>query len=159
MLARRADAVTQISVMNDHLFVYGTLLSGAGHSMHRVLVRHAELVGEGFFNGRLYRVGHYPGAVPSREPDERVFGEVYRLREAADLLFKLDEYEGCGPAAAAPTQYVRTTARITLTNETIVHAWIYVYNKPIHGLERIRSGFFLESRAQLVKAGPGDATA
>ncbi len=51
--------------MNDHLFVYGTLLSGVGHSMHRVLARHAELVGEGFFNGRLYRVGHYPGAVPS----------------------------------------------------------------------------------------------
>ncbi|MFZ0458939.1 MAG: gamma-glutamylcyclotransferase family protein [Rhodoplanes sp.] len=113
--------------------------------------------------GRLvdchYRVGHYPGAVPSREPHDRVFGEVYRLREAADLLFKLDDYEGCGPAAAAPTQYVRTTARITLTNETIVHAWIYVYNKPVHGLERIRSGFFLESRAKLVRAGPGDAPA
>jgi gamma-glutamylcyclotransferase (GGCT)/AIG2-like uncharacterized protein YtfP len=46
-----------------------------------------------------------------------------------------------------------------LTNETIVHAWIYVYNKPVHGLERIRSGFFLESRAKLVRAGRGDATA
>ena len=128
--------------MNDNLFVYGTLLSGAGHSMHRVLVRHAELVGEGFFNGRLYRVGHYPGAIPSSGPDDRVFGEVYRLREAADLLLRLDEYEGCRPTAVAPTEYVRTTARITLTNETVVRAWIYVYNKPIHGLERIRSGFF-----------------
>lgn len=132
--------------MSDHLFVYGTLLSGAGHSMHRVLAGHAELVGEGFFNGRLYRVGHYPGAVPSSEPDDRVFGEVYRLREAVDLLFKLDEYEGCGPTAVAP-QYVRTTARITLTNDTIVHAWIYVYNRPIDGLERICSGFFLQSGA------------
>ncbi|MFZ1882663.1 MAG: gamma-glutamylcyclotransferase family protein [Rhodoplanes sp.] len=143
--------------MNDHLFVYGTLLSGAGHSMHGILARHAEFVGEGFFNGRLYHVGRYPGAVPSGEPHDRVFGEVYRLREAADLLFKLDEYEGCGPAAVAPAEYVRTTARIALTNETIVHAWIYVYNKPIHGLERIRSGFFLESRAKLVKADSGDA--
>jgi gamma-glutamylcyclotransferase (GGCT)/AIG2-like uncharacterized protein YtfP len=143
--------------MSDHLFVYGTLLSGAGHSMHRVLARGAELVGEGFFNGRLYRVGPYPGAIPSSEPHDRVFGEVYRLREAADLLFKLDEYEGCRPTAVAPAEYVRTTARIALTNETIVHAWIYVYNKPIHGLERIRSGFFHESRAKLVKAGPGDA--
>ena len=99
------------------------------------------------------------GAIPSREPHDRVFGEVYRLREAADLLFKLDDYEGCGPAAVAPAEYVRTTARITLINETIVHAWIYVYNKPVHGLERIRSGFFLESRTKLVRAGPGDATA
>jgi gamma-glutamylcyclotransferase (GGCT)/AIG2-like uncharacterized protein YtfP len=146
-------------VMNDHLFVYGTLLSGARHSMHGVLARHAELVGEGFFNGRLYRIGHYPGVVPTRAPHDRVFGEVYRLREAADLLLRLDEYEGCGAAAVAPTEYVRTTARITLTNDTIVHAWIYVYNKPTHGLERIRSGFFLEPRAKLVKAGPGDTTA
>jgi gamma-glutamylcyclotransferase (GGCT)/AIG2-like uncharacterized protein YtfP len=145
--------------MDDHLFIYGTLLSGAGHSMHSVLARHAELVGEGFFNARLYRVGTYPGAVPSREPHDRVFGEVYRLREAADLLFKLDEYEGCGPEAAAPTEYVRSTARIALTNDTIVHAWIYVYNRPIHRLERIRSGFFLESRAKLAKGSPGDVTA
>ncbi|MEZ5889864.1 MAG: gamma-glutamylcyclotransferase family protein [Xanthobacteraceae bacterium] len=145
--------------MDDHLFVYGTLLSGAGHSMHGVLARHAELVGEGFFNGRLYRLGHYPGAVASSEAHDRVFGEVYRLREAADLLFKLDEYEGCGPLAVAPTEYIRTTAPITLTNDTIVHAWVYVYNRPVHGLARIRSGFFLEQRATLVKAGPGDATA
>jgi gamma-glutamylcyclotransferase (GGCT)/AIG2-like uncharacterized protein YtfP len=139
----------QKSVMSDHLFVYGTLLSGTGHSMHGVLALHAELVGEGFFNGRLYRLGHYPGAVPSSEPHDRVFGEVYRLREAADLLFKLDEYEGCGPAAVAPTEYVRATAPITLANDTTVHAWVYVYNRPIHGLERIRSGFFLESHAKL----------
>jgi gamma-glutamylcyclotransferase (GGCT)/AIG2-like uncharacterized protein YtfP len=132
--------------MNDHLFVYGTLLSGAGHSMHAVLARDAVLIGEGFFNGRLYRVGTYPGAIPSSEPNDRVFGEVYRLRNVAEVLSRLDEYEGCGPAAVAPTEYVRKAEPVTLTNETTVEAWIYIYNRPIHGLERIHSGFFLRSR-------------
>jgi len=133
--------------MNDNLFVYGTLLSGAGHSMRGVLAGHAELIGEGFFNGRLYRVGTYPGAIPSSEPHDRVFGEVYRLRNVAEVLSRLDEYEGCGPTAAAPTQYVRKNEPITLTNETTVRAWIYIYNRPIQGLERIHSGLFLQSRA------------
>ena len=136
-----------MSGMNDTIFVYGTLLSGAGHAMHAVLARDAALVGEGFYNGRLYRVATYPGAIPSTDPADRVFGEVYRLRNVAEVLSRLDEYEGCGPTAVAPTQYVRQTEPITLTDATIIQAWIYIYNRPIHGLERIHSGFFLRPRA------------
>lgn len=132
-----------MSGMNDNIFVYGTLLSGVGHAMHAILSQDAELVGAGFYNGRLYRVATYPGAVPSTDPDDRVFGEVYRLRNVAEVLSRLDEYEGCDPAAVAPTQYVRKTEAITLANATVIQAWIYIYNRPIHGLERIHSGLFL----------------
>jgi gamma-glutamylcyclotransferase (GGCT)/AIG2-like uncharacterized protein YtfP len=140
------------------LFVYGTLLRDAKHSMHDVLARHAELVGDGFFNGRLYQVGHYSGVVPSSEPDDRVFGELYRLRDAADVLLRLDEYEGCGPTAPKPTEFIRKVELVTLANGTKLQAWLYVYNRPVHRLERIRSGSFLQSGSRFVKTCPGDGS-
>ena len=104
--------------ISEHLFVYGTLVSGANHPMHGVLARHADLVGTGVFNGRLYQVAHYPGAVPSTEPADRVFGELYRLRNAADVLTALDEYEGCGSGAVHPMAFVRTLELVTLADGT-----------------------------------------
>ena len=38
---------------------------------------------------RLYRITHYPGAVPSSQPDEWVFGDVFDLNDL-DLLAALD---------------------------------------------------------------------
>lgn len=134
--------------ISEHLFVYGTLVSGANHPMHGVLARHADLVGTGVFNGRLYQVAHYPGAVPSTEPADRVFGELYRLRNAADVLTALDEYEGCGSGAVHPMAFVRTLELVTIADGTRIQAWLYVYNRPVHRLQRIQSGSFLQHRSR-----------
>jgi gamma-glutamylcyclotransferase (GGCT)/AIG2-like uncharacterized protein YtfP len=76
--------------MTDYLFVYGTLARSVNHPMHRHLVRHAEYAGEGTFNGILYRVAHYPGAVASSDPNDVVHGELYRLRDSDALFAALD---------------------------------------------------------------------
>src|SRR5205085_1555781 len=91
----------------DHLFVYGTLMRGFDHPMAQLLSRGADFVGEARCRGRLYRVKHYPGLVPSQHADDVVFGELYRLRSPAELLREFDIYEACGEGFAEPTEYVR----------------------------------------------------
>jgi gamma-glutamylcyclotransferase (GGCT)/AIG2-like uncharacterized protein YtfP len=127
----------------DHLFVFGTLLSGYDHPMARLLAQRAELLGEARCQGRLYLVRHYPGMVLSSEAADQVFGELYRLRDPLPLLATLDAYEGCGAADPKPTEFVRERITATLDGRT-VQAWTYLYNRPVAHLPRITSGRFLQ---------------
>lgn len=129
--------------MADRLFVYGTLRRGSRHPWAAKLAAKASFLGEARYAGRLFRITHYPGVVPSSLPDEWVFGDVFELRDP-DILTALDTYEGCGPDDAEPTQYVRRTQTMTLADGTAVEAWVYVYNWPLDNRERIKSGRFDE---------------
>ncbi|TYO97525.1 gamma-glutamylcyclotransferase (GGCT)/AIG2-like uncharacterized protein YtfP [Geothermobacter ehrlichii] len=127
----------------DTLFVYGTLRRDAGHPMHRLLTELAVCLGPASWQGRLYRVADYPGAIPSVYPHERVIGEIWRLKEPERLLPLLDQYEECGPGFPEPTEYVRELHRVQGAAGRSLRAWVYVYNRPVAGLERIPSGDFL----------------
>jgi gamma-glutamylcyclotransferase (GGCT)/AIG2-like uncharacterized protein YtfP len=127
----------------DRLFVYGTLMRGFDHPMAQLLSRSADLIGEAHCRGRLYLVKHYPGLVLSDDPDEVVFGELYRLRSPCELLRELDIYEACGEGFAEPTEYVRRMLPVT-SDEGAAEAWTYIYNWPVTRLPRIASGRFLE---------------
>jgi len=129
---------------SDRLFVYGTLMRGFDHPMAKLLSRSAEFIGEARCQGRLYLVKHYPGLVLSDDPDEVVFGELYRLRVPHELLRELDMYEACGEGFAEPTEYVRQTLSVTSDGRTAEEAWTYVYNWPVTRLPRIASGRFME---------------
>ena len=126
----------------EHLFVYGTLRAGFGGAMSRLLVAHGELVGKGFFQGKLFLVADYPAAIASADPSDRVAGEVYRLISPRRLLETLDRYEGCRHDPP-DGEYVRSLAPVTLANGAALEAWIYLYNRPTAGLKRIESGDFL----------------
>jgi gamma-glutamylcyclotransferase (GGCT)/AIG2-like uncharacterized protein YtfP len=129
---------------SDHLFVYGTLMGGFDHPMARLLSRVANFVGKARCRGRLYLVRHYPGLVPSDDPDDIVFGELYRLRQVEESLREFDRYEACGEGFADPTEYVRRLLTITPDEGPPLKAWTYVYNWPVDRLPRIASGRFLE---------------
>jgi gamma-glutamylcyclotransferase (GGCT)/AIG2-like uncharacterized protein YtfP len=129
--------------MQDHLFVYGTLMRGFDHPMAQLLSRSAEFVGEARCQGRLYLVKHYPGLVLSDDPNEVVFGELFRLRRPVELLREFDMYEACGEGFPAPTEYVRQLLPVTL-DDGPAQAWTYLYNWPVIGLPRIASGRFME---------------
>ena len=128
---------------SDLLFVYGTLMRGFDHPMAQLLSRSADLIGEAHCRGRLYLVKHYPGLVLSDDPDEVVFGELYRLRAPCELLRELDMYEACGEGFAEPTEYVRRMLPVT-SDEGAAEAWTSIYNWPVTRLPRIASGRFLE---------------
>ncbi len=92
---------------SDQLFVYGTLMRGFDHPMAQLLSRSADFVGEARCRGRLYLVKHYPGLVASDHAEDVVFGELFRLRQPAELLAEFDMYEACGEGFAEPTEYIR----------------------------------------------------
>ena len=131
---------------SDLLFVYGTLMRGFDHPMAQLLSRSADFIGEARCRGRLYLVKHYPGLVLSDDPADVVFGELYRLRQPAELLREFDMYEACGEGFAEPTEYVRQMLPVTRDDGAASEAWTYVYNWPVAALCRaIASGRFMEA--------------
>ncbi len=80
----------------------------------------------------------------SDDPSDVVFGEVYRLRQAEELLREFDIYEACGEGFAEPTEYIRQMLPVTLGGGAASEAWTYIYNWPVAHLPRIVSGRFLE---------------
>ena len=131
-------------MISDHLFVYGTLMRGFDHPMARLLSGSADFLGEARCLGRLYLVKHYPGLVLSGDPADIVFGELYRLREPAELLREFDMYEACGEGFADPTEYIRQMLPVVSSTSDIGEAWSYLYNWPVTHLPRIASGRFME---------------
>jgi gamma-glutamylcyclotransferase (GGCT)/AIG2-like uncharacterized protein YtfP len=130
--------------MQEHLFVYGTLMRGFDHPMAQLLSRSADFIGEAHCQGRLHLVKHYPGLVSSDDPADVVFGELYRLRQPEALLREFDMYEACGEGFAEPTEYVRRMLPVTRDDGTANEAWTYLYNWPVAHLPRIASGRFME---------------
>jgi gamma-glutamylcyclotransferase (GGCT)/AIG2-like uncharacterized protein YtfP len=130
--------------MQDHLFVYGTLMRGFDHPMAQLLSRSADFVGEARCRGRLYLVKHYPALVRSDDAEDIVFGELFRLRHADECLREFDIYEACGEGFPQPTEYLRRMLKVTLAGGEAREAWTYLYNWPVDRLPRIASGKFLE---------------
>lgn len=129
--------------MPDHLFVFGTLLSGYDHPMARLVAQSCDCVGMAHCQGRLYLAAHYPGMLLSDDPTDRVFGELYRMRDAEALLRVLDDYEGFGADQPQPNEFVREPVRVMLGGAEY-EAWTYLFNRSVTNLPRIISGRFLE---------------
>jgi gamma-glutamylcyclotransferase (GGCT)/AIG2-like uncharacterized protein YtfP len=131
----------------DLLFVYGTLMRGFDHPMARLLSANATFVGEASCRGRLYLVKHYPGLLLSDDAadivQDKVYGELFALREPEAMLREFDMYEACGEGFAEPTEYVRRMLAVTLADGSTRDAWTYIYNWPVDGLPLIESGRFL----------------
>lgn len=141
-LAAAAGACS-LPMSDELLFVYGTLRRGSGHPMHELLARSSTFVDRAVFQGRLFMVAHYPGAVASSNPRECVLGDVYALRDPASLLNRLDHYERCDRSdPRAP--FVRERAEIALDSATLATAWIYLYNRSTRSLPLIPSGDFFQ---------------
>jgi gamma-glutamylcyclotransferase (GGCT)/AIG2-like uncharacterized protein YtfP len=123
----------QPAATNPHLFVYGTLLTGAHHPMGERLRREARLVGEASIGGRLYSLGRYPGLVETAGEDqgegEIVHGEVYVLNNPANALKWLDAYEGIRPGS--PAEYERVERAVQLASGVTLLAWVYLYRRSV----------------------------
>jgi gamma-glutamylcyclotransferase (GGCT)/AIG2-like uncharacterized protein YtfP len=124
--------------MNRHLFVYGSLMSTAGHPMGERLAREARLLGQASIQGRLYRVSWYPGVVDGAAPHQRVHGEVYELDDPVPALAWLDAYEGLAPQT--PNEYERVERPVRLAGGEELTAWVYLYRKDVAGLQAVPDG-------------------
>lgn len=132
------------SMTPNYLFVYGTLRRDANSKMHQLLAQYAEFVDDATYQGKLYKVDYYPGAVPSDNPNDVVQGEVYLFHQADVVLPLLDQYEEFGPEFPQPNEYIRLKQSVALKNGRPVTAWVYLYNHPIESLELIKSANFIQ---------------
>lgn len=130
-------------MINEYIFVYGTLRKHITSQMQRVMRRYCEYIGQGKIQGKLYEVSGYPGAIESDNRHDQVYGELYRIVNSNTLLQQLDEYEGCSHTFAEPHEYVRKKIPVILHKESILNAWVYIYNHETSKLEQIKSGNYL----------------
>lgn len=125
----------------DYLFVYGTLRRQMNDPLHRLLEQHAVLVGTGSFQGKLYDLGRYPGAIPSSGKTDRVLGEIYRFSDSQRALEILDGYEG--------HRFKRKRVTIVQESGQSIACWIYLYTRSVRHRPRISSGDYIRYRNPL----------
>src|SRR5262245_43896871 len=133
--------------MNPHIFVYGTLLSGAGHPKGARLAREGRLLGAATIQGcRLYSLGRYPGLVETADATGLVHGEVYALNSPATSLEWLDAYEGIVPGDHDQNDYERVERPVRLATGETVGAWVYLYRQDVQRFRMIPEGHWLERK-------------
>jgi len=129
----------------EYLFVYGTLKQGYSHPMSNFLNHHSEFLGCGYFQGKLYMVAHYPGAVLSDNPEDKVHGHVFMLKSDSEDAFRvLDDYEGIDPSSTEQDFYKRVVLKVYMDALGSIDAWVYIYNLPTDDLVLIPSGRFIK---------------
>ena len=126
--------------MSESVFIYGTLLPGAAPREIADAAAQLRFAAEGFVRGRLYDLGHYPGAVLDPASEHRIHGAVFTLPDDPAVLRALDAYEEFDPAAPELSQFVRVRAVATLAAGGAVECWIYVYNRDVRAARMIGSG-------------------
>jgi gamma-glutamylcyclotransferase (GGCT)/AIG2-like uncharacterized protein YtfP len=120
---------------SDCVFVYGLLKRGFALNHH---CAQGTYIGDATVRGALYSLGEYPGMV---EGDGSVHGELYRFPDIALALEVLDEIEEYDPQNPENSLYVRVVKQAVLDkNATTMPAWVYLYNRDVKGLPRIKSG-------------------
>lgn len=123
--------------MIEYIFVYGTLKHQSTHPMANVLQTHANYIAEAIIQGQLYQVISYPALIESEDPNDKVYGELYKINNANILLPLLDDYEGCTENYPKPHEYSRKLLPVSLTTGEIINAWVYIYNWDTSHLQRI----------------------
>jgi gamma-glutamylcyclotransferase (GGCT)/AIG2-like uncharacterized protein YtfP len=120
-----------------HLFAYGTLQPGLAPPEIAPVMGTLRPVGEGSVAGKLYDLGNFPGAV-SDSAAGRVYGIVYELPEDAEVLRRLDAYEG--------PEYVRIEQLVKLTAGGEIICWVYDYQGEPAEDRLIESGRWVDRR-------------
>jgi gamma-glutamylcyclotransferase (GGCT)/AIG2-like uncharacterized protein YtfP len=119
------------------IFVYGTLRKAINHSHHEVLARHSDYIAEGYFQGKLYEVNAYPAVIESDNPQDKVYGELYKMQNSDLVLSALDVYEECTEQFPKLHEYYRKKLPITLLKGNNISAWVYIFNHDTVNLTRI----------------------
>jgi gamma-glutamylcyclotransferase (GGCT)/AIG2-like uncharacterized protein YtfP len=128
--------------MINKIFVYGTLHDNPGNRYSRFLERNANYMGVATKKGKLFSLGHYPGAVKSHNPNDKIKGYLYSVENIEYLLKTLDEYEGFDKSSPGHSLFIREKAIVEDRKNKKHIAWIYWYNKATNEKKEIEKGDF-----------------
>lgn len=135
--------------MTDHLFVYGTLLSGLASPTLAGLMARLTFVGPATTAGELFDLGPYPAAVPDPAKASAVCGELYALPADPTTLSLLDNYEGHFADRPSQSLFRRTRVTVTRPDGGTCLAWMYAWNRPLTDARRIVDGDYRVGRRRV----------
>jgi len=123
---------------SNYLFVYGTLLDES-NEFAIYLKQNCSYFDKGKLKGRLYDLGEYPGAMADENYPGYIYGSIFELKNTAEALKYLDDYEGIGEDQKQPNLFTREMLKVE-TDSGRIDCWVYLYNLPADGFRRIESG-------------------
>ena len=118
----------------NHLFVYGTLMSG--QSRFNQLKSYIRSEQGATVQGHLYHLVDYPGM---KLGEGVVHGQIMELNDVAECLKKTDFIEGFLGFECNDSLFNRTIVRAK-TEQGYVWAWTYVYARDVDGESIIEDG-------------------
>ena len=127
--------------MTELVFFYGTLMTGFQRRGRVRIDAKMTPVGHGRIRAALFDLGIYPAAIPAA--DSTVRGEVHRMTDPDAVLSELDEIEGFRASEPETSLYRRVETPVTFDDGHVATAWVYLYNAPLGGAQRIESGDYL----------------
>ncbi|MEQ8241168.1 MAG: gamma-glutamylcyclotransferase family protein [Cyclobacteriaceae bacterium] len=125
-------------IPNPLLFTYGYLQTKYQRIKNAPYFK-ARSLGDAFFLGHLYEVNDYPGAVYTGKAEDKVYGEVFELFDAKDLII-LDNYEMAQPTVTVDAEYCRRIRKIEVLDGQFLDCWVYEYTLATKTLRKISSG-------------------
>lgn len=129
-----------MNCQSQYLFVYGTLLNEQ-NEFGNYLQNNCEFIGNGKFQGILFDIGDFPGAIENLEEELWVHGKVYELKNFEMVIPILDTFEGFGEGEEIPNLFIRKLIKIILPDKALI-CWTYIYNRPTNGFRKILSGIY-----------------
>ena len=133
--------------MNQHLFLYGTLLPSEAPKEIAGIVKRFRRLGSAHVRGRLYDFGEFPGAVLDPLSRTMIHGELVVLPSDERILEELDRYEEFDPADPKKSLFVRKKVQVQLANGSSREGWIYVYNRSPRKAKLVRGGDYVRSKS------------
>ena len=130
----------------EYLFIYGTLLDEFKTNESKYLENNSSIYDNGYFNGKLFNIKDYPGAILSNDINDKVFGKILKLNNNPYLFDVLDIYENINNL-----EYIREKIKVYSSTNEEINAWCYLYNFSIDNLEQIKNGNYIEYIKQLNK--------
>jgi gamma-glutamylcyclotransferase (GGCT)/AIG2-like uncharacterized protein YtfP len=117
-------------------------MSNVNNDMSRFLHANARFIGDAYIHGKLYKVDEYSGAVVSNDPSERVYGNIFEIKNSEAVFKLLDACEGIGDSNHHNYEYVRTQVTAYLEDHSKITT--YTYNFPTDTFQLISSGRYCD---------------
>ena len=118
----------------NHLFVYGTLMSG--QNRFNQLEPYVRSSTKGWTKGQLHHLGSFPGL---KLDEGVVHGELIEMRDVEQCLERTDGIEGFRGFGHQDSFYDRTIVQVQ-TEQGVVWAWTYVYAHDVDADSIIEDG-------------------
>ena len=118
----------------NHLFVYGTLMSG--QNRFNQLEPYVRSWTKGWTKGQLHHLGSFPGL---KLGEGVVHGELIEMRDVEQCLERTDGIEGFRGFGHQDSFYDRTIVQVQ-TEQGLVWAWTYVYAQDVDADSIIEDG-------------------